>query len=361
MTPSDFLGCRRRLSDALQTAAETNPPNAYEIAAALGFCRLWDIELEEDLDGDLPPEIAIAAAEHLVVQAARLKEQTESLPEQWDTAETDLEWDQWSGGILTARMEIWAAWVAIDQAYEACLENQDEQTETLEQALDANGESLDKLDEAMRGQADLLSWITHEFLLENWRRMLAESFCLPFPWWLDGTLEQAAKEQQTDADLVFPDRETLERLERIVWERETPRPIRLSDMFIYSADVLPEADRSLAAAVEKGKPRHLHWRWRHPDNNGDTAELYLQIWPPLAPDDEFVLRFRDSRGTPTKSYLGREVYLAGQLGESDATGKFVFKGYGDFVAAAKAAGGVLLQVEVSGGVGEYWPKQEEPA
>jgi len=54
-------------------------------------------------------------------------------------------------------------------------------------------------------QIRLLSVATEMSLLDNWRKMLAEPYRDPLPWWLDGRLEAAADEmrQFIDSDQTF--------------------------------------------------------------------------------------------------------------------------------------------------------------
>src|SRR5262249_50400538 len=91
---------------------------------------------------------------------------------------------------IEARMESWAAFVAIDEAYEEALYSAWPERRNFAAILDECLAALDRFDEALKGEIEHFAIVSRTALLNNWRRMLAEEYRAALPWWLDGTLER---------------------------------------------------------------------------------------------------------------------------------------------------------------------------
>jgi hypothetical protein len=165
---------------------------AYRAAVALGRSRLFGVALG-DWDGVLAVPLARAAARRLTECLRRLRKRADDLGTFWDKAEDDSEAREECLNLLEGRMEVWATFVALDEA----------QLDALAHSLPGHAElvaacrqaqlELAPADEALLRQKDILSVAAGTELLANWRRLLVEPYSLSLPWWLDGTLEEAAE------------------------------------------------------------------------------------------------------------------------------------------------------------------------
>ncbi len=161
---------------------------AYHLAACLGRCRLFAVALGE-VDGTLPPRVAAAAAEqwrsHIdawTVAAGRLERVWSGLVEEVEALDR-------SADLLSARMESWAVFLALDEAYQNCIVTASPARGRLGTLLRAAVDELGRFDTALRGAAIYLAPVAGTELLENWRRLLAAEYRLTLPWWLAGELE----------------------------------------------------------------------------------------------------------------------------------------------------------------------------
>ncbi len=164
---------------------------AYRVALCLGYCRLLGLALPDDLDGTLPAPEAIAAAQELTRHLAVWVQEAGDLPSRWDTAAPGVE-DHYCADLLKARMDAWAAYLAITEAYDDCLVQDEPAAQDLGQALDRLVDALDRFDQTLQQPEilALLSTLAGTPLLDNWRQSLGVPDGRFLPWWLDGTLEQ---------------------------------------------------------------------------------------------------------------------------------------------------------------------------
>lgn len=222
---------------------------AYELAVALGSCRLFGIELGAEVEGDLPTAVALAAADELIAVAEQGVRDAQGLGEEVDAAEEAVEAESACCDLLETAMETWAAYLAIDDAYQYDLEEVAADLAGFTDRIGACLDALDRFDAALQERADLLTLAAGTELLRNWRVLLAEEYGAAPPWWLDGTLEELAGE-----------------VERLV----TPRPRTPPGREIVT--VAPEwewlhAETPLAVAADKEAPYAPpteRW-WKSPD------------------------------------------------------------------------------------------------
>ncbi|HBO44521.1 MAG TPA: hypothetical protein DD670_11420, partial [Planctomycetaceae bacterium] len=162
---------------------------AFCLARALGYCRLFGVEAGE-LDGILPANEAIAAAEELRRFLDLCIEDAKQLPGRWDEAPAQVE-EALCADLLEARMDVWAVGVALGESLEDCVVSVEPEAEELGNAVEQTLVLRDTFDEILRlpEQMVLLSVLVTIPLLENWRAILAPEFQDCIPWWLDGTLE----------------------------------------------------------------------------------------------------------------------------------------------------------------------------
>ncbi|MCL6502310.1 MAG: hypothetical protein K6T86_06455 [Pirellulales bacterium] len=313
----DPLGCRADLAEALAAPAlsqweGSTPPSAevplaaYQVAVALGRCRLFGVDPGE-LDGTLPPDMALAAACQL---ACYLSEWTHvdvpTLPQRWEDAADPAEAEEMCLELLEARMEAWAAFVAIDEAYAATLVAGDapphpETAARLAHELDGLPARLDAFDHALAEQIPLLATAADTQLLNNWRALLAPPYRELLPWWLDGTLERAAQQayQQMLAELP--------RSSTAAIPLPAPPPHRPSPALVAYRQALASAP-SLAARVAD-RPATTLLGWNAPDGRF-TAYLPLST----EPRTDFTLSFFAITGEPATQLAGTQVELDGVEG-----------------------------------------------
>jgi hypothetical protein len=143
--------------------------------------------------------MAAAACVVLGEQLVGWTEDAVRLAERWDAAHGQSARDGLCAALLEARLDAWAAFVAIDEVGEpivpsSAFRRSQPAGEGREAALDDLAGRLAAFDDALAEQEDILSTICGLPMLDDWRTMLRES---PFvahglPWWLDGSLEATA-------------------------------------------------------------------------------------------------------------------------------------------------------------------------
>jgi SNF2 family DNA or RNA helicase len=171
---------------------------AYGVAVALGQCRLFGVELADD-DGSLSPSMGLAAARKWRAYLGEWVSAADEIPRLWLKAGGTLEVLELALEPLEQRMESWAAFVAIDEAYEEAQESAWPRRREFGELLDACLAGLDRFDEALHRHVEYLAVASRTALLGNWRKMLADEYRAAPPWWLDGTLERL-DEQIADGD-----------------------------------------------------------------------------------------------------------------------------------------------------------------
>lgn len=182
---------------------------ANRIVSSLGFCRLYGIalptELQAKLSSPLPVALLIAAVVNLLRIIRETTADAKALPTRFDAVEP-LEDRDHCASILFLLMEVWAMYIVIDDEYQLELDRREIAGTAFvdPQFVDSPfGVRMQRMVKALLAldaatQADeqikLLSTVTELSLLENWRQMLVEPYRDPLPWFLDGTLETAAKQ-----------------------------------------------------------------------------------------------------------------------------------------------------------------------
>jgi hypothetical protein len=165
----------------------------YQLAVALGRCRLFGVEPGEGLLTTLPPHLALAAAAELTRLLGGWADLADRLEEAWLAAVDPAEADNLCGGLLAVRMNVWAADTAIDEAHQDALVKVDPRAAALGAAIDRVQQARDVFDQKLTAQMDILSTAAGTHLLENWRALLADLYKEDLPWWLDGRLEEVAR------------------------------------------------------------------------------------------------------------------------------------------------------------------------
>jgi len=178
-------------------AAESSADGAaYRSAVALGRCRLLGSARADLAELTLAPAVGISAAQELALRVKRLARQAKSLPADLRGVTSPRASDLCMG-ILEARLEAWAAYLAIDESYSAAVDGADASTETFSQAIDAALDGLAAFDDAIQFAEPLVASIASapgSRLLDNWKKLLAAPYRQSPPWWLDCLPPHAALE-----------------------------------------------------------------------------------------------------------------------------------------------------------------------
>ncbi len=216
----DPLGWLEELRDALDDPAvdtfthEALPSPevrraAYRLSVAIGHCRLFGIEPPDDTDGTLPAAEAIVAAEKLREFVEAWTEDARQLGARWDEEEPEVG-EALCAEVLEGRMEAWAAFVSIDEAYYDCKLAREPVATQFDAALDRLLDALDQFDDVLQEPDNLalLSMLTGTELLKNWLRLLAGRYREVLPWWLNGTLEAAERRIERELAASEPGRGT---------------------------------------------------------------------------------------------------------------------------------------------------------
>lgn len=314
---SDPLGWREDLREALaqpllavfadcSAAVDgTHRRAAYSVAVCLGKCRLGGVD-PCDLDGTLPARMAISALgqwqDYLVQWVAAV----EQLPCAWSEAAEEVEALDLAVDLLSARMNSWAVFLAVDEAYEDSVETASEFRTQLREALRFTLDALNGFDEALRRQVVALAPVAGTEFLANWRSMLAAEYRAVLPWWLDGSLEDLWRQVGPGTPGWIPEGRSVAQARFGV----VPKASRAADRFgpLPSAIDEPDgrAERRLPLATSRrsspgrGDPYWYEWFVGVPelvnlvDPDADVLSVaFQQEW--VKGWDDVVVRLRNGR------------------------------------------------------------------
>lgn len=212
----DSLNVTARLVDARASVAlaeaEENPRQpsdqacdaSYEMAVALGWCRLTGVEPTGELNQTLPTNIAWVAACELCKRSVHWIDQVLSMGLRWDAAETPDEKHHILATLLQSRMDAWAALIAIEEACLVAITHASPHAQSLLDAEELAAARIEQFDDLLYQERSLLSAILDTNLIRNWRSAMNNLYRDNLPWWLDGTLERQATSAQHEAMRLIP-------------------------------------------------------------------------------------------------------------------------------------------------------------
>jgi hypothetical protein len=197
MGASPALGAvaRKRLDEHL----------CFDLAVALGRCRLFGVGLAEIEDFTLTAAAARLAAKHAIELFKTELELTTGLPGRLSAERTYRERD-YVLERLEARMDLWALSVAVAEAEEASADTVNPNAPQAGPQSDARVEErvhagevarmmrviqwmAGRVDGNLQHHVELLKSAAGTYLLTNWRRVLARGYGgEAWPWWLDGRI-----------------------------------------------------------------------------------------------------------------------------------------------------------------------------
>jgi len=199
----DLIESQRKLwADMLQDAAnrlsqhDSDTKTAFYLVTAVGKCFRWGIPVSDKIFQAFTPAIANAAISELIEFISEIKSDLVRLEELIDES-VGLEAESLCVDLLDYRETIAAIIEAIGQVYIAADET-DPDTKLLGINSDKLYSLIEDLDNQFKQKIDELSLAATTCALENWRLLLSEKFKNPLPWWLDDTLEKAAKKIQRE-------------------------------------------------------------------------------------------------------------------------------------------------------------------
>jgi hypothetical protein len=277
---------------------------AYVAAVSVGRCRLFGVRTDGELNGALPLAVAIAAAEEVNLHACReLRAGANSLPARLDMA-IAVEAEDLCADLLGGCLNVWAAEIALDEAYRAEDDQSSNDVKKLFGALAYLAGELSLVDEALRKVAVELTLAVSGHLFDNWRHNLAPEYAAIAPWWLTGELEQLAAR--------IAERESQPLLDKDAWEiaRRVIRQAHAADARQTASDeAAEEVEPAIAAGGEAVESQ---------DQRVDFEE------------DEMAIAADDSGGGPTSAERRSIQYLTEQLPQ---IGAFSAHTYGEQIAA----------------------------
>jgi hypothetical protein len=335
----DRLGLRSALDQALrqpelaslepgQPASPAADAAAYRLARALGECALFGVDPDE-LGGTLPVVCARAAVRQAQALAERVTEQARTLGELFDQTRSGVEAEQLVAGLLLVRTDLQAAFLALEEADLAALEQGHPDHAALDAELDGLVAALEELDAALQDQLELLTVAADTNLLRNLRAQLAEPYrSAPF-WWLDGTIEAVAERSYEQVLETAPSPEAWARLRGDAPGSATlPFPAWLSPI-----------EGGLAAASEPAEAPPSPRYWRSPDGRFLARLIQPAVFP--SADAAVMLSFHHARAdrAAAPELAGQPVWFLGVPGQLDDRGRATF-GRGR-LGASEAAGDEL--------------------
>ena len=328
----DPLGWLDELRDALGDPAldtcfsqEASPSQdvrhaAYRLAVAIGHCRLFGIEPPEDLDGTLPAVEAIVAAEQLREFVENWTEDARRLGARWDEEEPEVG-EALCAEVLEGRMDAWAAFVAIDEAYYDCKLAREPIATQFDGTLDRLLDALDQFDDVLQEPDNLalLSMLIGTELLKNWKQLLAGRYREVLPWWLDETLEAAERRIEQELAASEPGPETGKQLPEPLKPVPRSRTASLASHRSHHQRIFEiQSTFSTKGAPESLAADHLpSLKWTSPD-----GEMHASLLCPAraAADELLPLVFEHDDDRAAADLSGKSVWLAGLESQIDEQG-----------------------------------------
>lgn len=286
--------------------------SALRAAIALGYCRLFGADLG-DADGALPLPIAKAATSALHDLIDDTVKRAETLAHDWDSTDEPIERDELCIRLLQDRMDIHAAYIALDEAWLEAYGEQEISWQEYDRALQALTERVERLDAALQQPENLeiLSTVAHLPLIENWRILLAGDHQVLMPWWLSGLLSEVAQVSAREALKRMPSAEIWRTVARAVTEKEQRKLVTLKLLLWTALHVR-------AAAAPAGRPVII--RWVSPDHEYEALCVLVQDKRP----EQIEMVFMTRAGELVPGLSNQPVWLADLESKISAEGKAGF-------------------------------------
>ena len=317
---------------------------AYQLAVALGRCRVFGVQVPADIDGTLHPPVAVAAAEVGIQYLRQWTERAHRLGQDWDASEPEIA-ETLCAETLEFLMETLFVMESLSEAFEADLEQGGSQD--LWDAVGNYTEALRELDRALQTPENLalLSSVVRLPLLENWRQSLAGEYKEVLPWWLDGTLEKVDQQITEYCRRTLPSGEVWRKMMGIqipsppeVQQPELVRPAVSFRRRWHEVIVQLPAPMAMAAKPAVEAPEIAVAHWRSPDGKYQ-ADLPIPLRPVVG-EKVYVKIVRTVDNLEAVELAGQPVVLAGLQTVLDEKGRAAFS-LEDLQAAAQSADPIL--------------------
>jgi len=291
---------------------------ALAAATARGWCELTSTKLPEAWTGELPLAAARAASERLILRMERWIKDVDLIEENWGNAVDELQQAEADKIVLapfSQMMDAWAAYLAIDDALQCALEDNEPDWRSLSGAVSTLVESRERYESALENAVNSfrgpLSLVVDTGYLQTCRDMLSEPYSLSLPWWLDGTVESIfARDNQPSLPVVTAPTEWKEKVDRARQEMTSgptiPSLTEAEGRFAHSWFLWP-APRILAADKSDESARLIHLDWRSPDGR---VHATLVVNPRDASNEPLRMNF-DSDDDEALNLAGQRAVLAG--------------------------------------------------
>lgn len=213
LTPEEFRSSLKEdLQEALKNPALDNSEDekfdeaTYKVAVARGKCDIFGVTLEKDSEGVLWPEWAMKAGEELSRRALALKNKSETNPKFTNTFEEEI----FSCEVVEERIDIWAAYNAINNAYMEWVKEESKKGTreadylareymtgkkiprkhpmkmmAFDSIMDEILDVLDKLDDSLENNKEIIQTVKKTNLQANMKRMLYGDYKEVPPWFLE--------------------------------------------------------------------------------------------------------------------------------------------------------------------------------
>jgi 5-methylcytosine-specific restriction protein B len=200
---------RQQLSVAAETLSRNMPESdaqarAYRLAVSLGYCRLFGIEVENAV-AHLSMECASAGLKFWMSRCVEWQQKARELELVWASAAAETDALTYSTNLLTARMDSWAAFIAIHEVTQHEGDGPTRTHQQFERDLEAVLDALEDFDQCLHDGISYLAPVVETGLLGAWRAALAHPFNRRPPWWLDETLEKELKSIREHGSDWVPD------------------------------------------------------------------------------------------------------------------------------------------------------------
>ncbi len=294
------------------TLTPAHQASALRAAIALGYCRLFGADLGEE-DGALPLLIAKAAMPSLHALIDDTAKRAETLADDWDSIDELVERDELCIRLLQDRMDIHAAYIAVDEAFLEAYGEQEISWKEYDNTLQALAEKVERLDAALQQPENLeiLSTVAHLPLIENWRILLTEDHQALMPWWLSGLLSEVAQASVRKALKRMPSAEIWRAVARTVTEK-AQRELVVVKLLLLAAL------RARIAASPAAQPVII--RWVSPDGQYEAHCVLVQDKRP----EHIEIVFMTRTGEPAPDLSNQPVWLADLESKINAEGKAWF-------------------------------------
>jgi hypothetical protein len=310
--------------DCFERQDENHPPPeaceaAFHVALALGYCRLFGIALPDALEGVLSSDVAIAAADYLCGSIERWIADARNLEMLWDQSDPAVG-ELLCYDLLEARMDSWAVFVAVEEAYDAAMAERESSVVNFDAAMNRLLDAVEEFDVVLQddGTVELLSVVAGGELLGNWKRMLAEDYREPPAWWLDGGLEQVQRDLDEELAATLPRSQAQRQREQV---KAVPRS-RTASAQAYRSHrerilaIQPTYSTGGAPGL-LGAPFWPSLKWTSPD-----GEMHASLLRPAraAADELLPLVFEHNDDRAAEDIFGTPVWLAGLEAQIDRQG-----------------------------------------